>query len=385
MAINPLIPMQGQPVDLGQAAALGVNAYQGAQRNALLQQNQELQKPLIEAQTQAAQQALTKEQALFQLGDAAADAIQVKPLLASDPQRAIAAMDARIEKVRARNGDPSHTMALREGLASGQLQPQQVMAELDAVIDAASQSGVLGSGLDASTRGFRAMTSGMSADDIEKARRIELGLEPRAMGSAGITIAQQGLTIPVAQSQAVIKAAESGASRQAESSVDLDMKPQIESATTAAKTTAEESAKRGAGIIKAIGEEKEVSRILDLAEPLLKDATQSLAGSTIDSAGRLVGLSSKGAEAAAQLKTLEGALIMKMPRMEGPQSNADQLLYRQMAAQIGDATVPAPQRKAAMDMLRSLNKRYSGGQQPQANSAQTAKRLRYNPQTGQLE
>lgn len=360
MAINPLIPMQGQPVDLGQAAALGVNAYQGAQRNALLQQNQELQKPLIEAQTQAAQQALTKEQALFQLGDAAADAIQVKPLLASDPQRAIAAMDARIEKVRARNGDPSHTMALREGLASGQLQPQQVMAELDAVIDAASQSGVLGSGLDASTRGFRAMTSGMSADDIEKARRIELGLEPRAMGSAGITIAQQGLTIPVAQSQAVIKAAESGASRQAESSVDLDMKPQIESATTAAKTTAEESAKRGAGIIKAIGEEKEVSRILDLAEPLLKDATQSLAGSTIDSAGRLVGLSSKGAEAAAQLKTLEGALIMKMPRMEGPQSNADQLLYRQMAAQIGDATVPAPQRKAAMDMLRSLNKRYSG-------------------------
>lgn len=360
MAINPLIPMQGQPVDLGQAAALGVNAYQGAQRNALLQQNHELQKPLIEAQTQAAQQALTKEQALFQLGDAAADAIQVKPLLASDPQRAIAAMDARIEKVRARNGDPSHTMALREGLASGQLQPQQVMAELDAVIDAASQSGVLGSGLDASTRGFRAMTSGMSADDIEKARRIELGLEPRAMGSAGITIAQQGLTIPVAQSQAVIKAAESGASRQAESSVDLDMKPQIESATTAAKTTAEESAKRGAGIIKAIGEEKEVSRILDLAEPLLKDATQSLAGSTIDSAGRLVGLSSKGAEAAAQLKTLEGALIMKMPRMEGPQSNADQLLYRQMAAQIGDATVPAPQRKAAMDMLRSLNKRYSG-------------------------
>jgi hypothetical protein len=56
---------------------------------------------------------------------------------------------------------------------------------------------------------------------------------------------------------------------------------------------------------------------------------------------------------------------MKMPRMEGPQSNMDQMLYRQMAAQIGDATVPAEVRKAAVDTLRSLNQRYSGAQQPQ--------------------
>ena len=47
-----------------------------------------------------------------------------------------------------------------------------------------------------------------------------------------------------------------------------------------------------------------------------------------------------------------------MPRMEGPQSDRDQALYRQMAAQIGDATVPARIRKAAMETLKELNDKY---------------------------
>jgi hypothetical protein len=148
---------------------------------------------------------------------------------------------------------------------------------------------------------------------------------------------------------------------QSEADVALKTKPKIESAVTAAKETVMKSA----DIVKKIGEEQEVGRILDMAMPLLDDATESLGGAAVDAAGALVGVSTKGAQAAARLKSLEGALIMKMPRMEGPQSNMDQMLYRQMAAQIGDATVPAEVRKAAVDTLRSLNQRYSGAQQPQ--------------------
>lgn len=109
---------------------------------------------------------------------------------------------------------------------------------------------------------------------------------------------------------------------------------------------------------KKMQEQSDVNDILDIAEPLLEKSTESLAGSAVDAMGRIIGVSTEGAEAAAQLKALEGALILRMPRMEGPQSNADGLLYRQMAAQIGDSTIPASIRKAAMSVLRQLNSKY---------------------------
>lgn len=60
--------------------------------------------------------------------------------------------------------------------------------------------------------------------------------------------------------------------------------------------------------------------------------------------------------------------MMAQPRMEGPQSDKDVALYKQMAGQIGDATVPAEQKKAALEVVKKLHQRYAGAstQQPQA-------------------
>lgn len=100
--------------------------------------------------------------------------------------------------------------------------------------------------------------------------------------------------------------------------------------------------------------------LLDMAEPLLDTATGSGLGNLRDQAGALVGISNPGAESAAQLKAIGGLLVSKMPRMQGPQSNLDVQLYREMAGQIGDPTVPNEVRRAAIATIRQLNEKYAG-------------------------
>jgi len=114
---------------------------------------------------------------------------------------------------------------------------------------------------------------------------------------------------------------------------------------------------KGAG--QAVKDAQSVIGLLDLAEPLLDTATHSMVGAGLDRAAAAFGKSTDGAQAAAQLKALEGALIAKQPKMSGPQSDKDVLLYRQMAGQIGDSTVPVATRKAALSTVRALNEKYA--------------------------
>lgn len=100
--------------------------------------------------------------------------------------------------------------------------------------------------------------------------------------------------------------------------------------------------------------------ILNEAAPLLKSATGSYAGAAADMAGRVVGYGTQGAQDTAKLKALEGALMMAQPRMEGPQSNLDVALYRQMAGQIGDPTIPSAVKQAAAAQVRRLHEKYAG-------------------------
>lgn len=107
--------------------------------------------------------------------------------------------------------------------------------------------------------------------------------------------------------------------------------------------------------------------LIDKADELLNNATSSYIGTGVDMAAQAIGGSTKGAQASAQLKALEGAIMMAQPRMEGPQSDKDVALYRQMAGQIGDSTVPVATRKAALQTIKQLHSTYAaGGAQPPA-------------------
>jgi hypothetical protein len=100
------------------------------------------------------------------------------------------------------------------------------------------------------------------------------------------------------------------------------------------------------------------------AEKIIPKSTSSYAGAGVDQAARLIGMSTPGAQAAAQLKALEGDLVSKMPKMSGPQSDKDVQLYRQMAGQIGDPTIPVATKQAALQTIKEIQARYAG---PQAN------------------
>ena len=100
--------------------------------------------------------------------------------------------------------------------------------------------------------------------------------------------------------------------------------------------------------------------ILKQAAPLINQSTSSGIGAGVDYAASLFGKSTKGADVAAQLKVLGGALVSKMPKMSGPQSDKDVLLYKEMAGKIGDPTIPTSQKIAAMNSINELNARYAG-------------------------
>ena len=103
---------------------------------------------------------------------------------------------------------------------------------------------------------------------------------------------------------------------------------------------------------------KTVLDLVNIADPLIPKATNSYGGAAMDQVARVFGSSTNGSEVAAQLQALEGALVSKMPKMSGPQSDKDVLLYKQMAGRIGDPTIPAASKQAAADVIWKLNQKY---------------------------
>ena len=108
---------------------------------------------------------------------------------------------------------------------------------------------------------------------------------------------------------------------------------------------------------------KNVLSLLDVADKLLPKATGGAIGTGVDAALSLGNISTKGAQSTAQLKAIEGQLIASMPRMEGPQSDADRLLYQQAAGDLANSMKPVATRQAASRTLRELQQKYASGGQ----------------------
>lgn len=89
--------------------------------------------------------------------------------------------------------------------------------------------------------------------------------------------------------------------------------------------------------------------------------TQSGFGTALDWLASQVNIAPKGAAEADQLRSIGGSLVAKMPRMEGPQSDKDVEMYREMAGRIGDSTLPISRRLGALQVVRDLYAKYEGG------------------------
>lgn len=98
---------------------------------------------------------------------------------------------------------------------------------------------------------------------------------------------------------------------------------------------------------------------IEEARKLIPLATASGAGALADTAMGFVGKSTAGGDAAQQLETLAGWMTSNVPRMQGPQSDKDVLLYKTMAAEVGNRNKPVSARMAALDTLEKLQSKYA--------------------------
>lgn len=113
---------------------------------------------------------------------------------------------------------------------------------------------------------------------------------------------------------------------------------------------------------------KRAQNVLSLtqqAEQILSSgkATGSGIGSLLDTGASWFGVSTEGAQSTAQLSTIAGQLVSNMPRMEGPQSDKDVQMYKQMAGDLSNASLPVATRMAALKQLQALNEKYLGNNQ----------------------
>ena len=132
--------------------------------------------------------------------------------------------------------------------------------------------------------------------------------------------------------------------------------PVVKSTTTAAQQSAKNEENTRI---------QRVETIVPEIRSLLSKATGSYLGAGADLLANTVGISTEGAKATAQLKTLSGQMVAAMPKMSGPQSDKDVAMYKDMAGNLSDPTIPIETRLAALETIEKLNEKYkvlnSGG------------------------
>lgn len=135
---------------------------------------------------------------------------------------------------------------------------------------------------------------------------------------------------------------------------DAPTRAKVAGATTTATAEAEKAFTMKGGLTLI-----EDARAVLSGEATGTEPTGSGAGSLVDSAAGFFGGSPDGATEAATLKTIGGWLTSKVPRMEGPQSDFDRQYYQEMAAMVGDASIPVDRRLASLDELKKVMEKYS--------------------------
>jgi hypothetical protein len=119
---------------------------------------------------------------------------------------------------------------------------------------------------------------------------------------------------------------------------------------------------------------QEIPDLIKEAKTLLPKATGSGLGAVRDIAAATVGQSTEGAQNLASLKAIQAQLILKSPRLEGPQGVLDLKLYEEAAGNIGNPFVPAETKLRALETLERINNKYGASttsNQPGAQTQQT--------------
>lgn len=134
-----------------------------------------------------------------------------------------------------------------------------------------------------------------------------------------------------------------------------------------AKKTGEAAATQVADLLKKADVARTSSGLTQQARKILSTGapTGSYLGAGRDVGKRLVGISDTGTQANAALNVIAGNLTAAVPRMEGPQSDADRMYYQEQAGKVGNTTIPINDRLAALNEIDKINQKYAHLNTPQ--------------------
>lgn len=305
------------------------------------------------------------------LTDMATDALMMKPALESgNIQEAIAMANSRIEKIKQRGGDPSHTMRFLDALSTGKITPQQASLELDSVINAARQRGLLGGGVngqqgarigqynpgDYTPESWSQFVKNPSDPSVLK--RYETSAKERLYND-------QSLADRAAQVEGNIAGAKSGAQEQAKSDVQLEMKPKIEREVTKARKEVE------ALVAKQTTEQANLNKISDAKNAYDFLSTRDL--SKIYGRGESMYpellRSQEGIDMIAKRDQLIGMLKLGARgelKGQGPITEGEQAILGEAITVLGNANISHGIAKAALDdamgiIYRNAGQQFEGG------------------------
>lgn len=108
-----------------------------------------------------------------------------------------------------------------------------------------------------------------------------------------------------------------------------------------------------------LAKQKQIPDLIKEAKVLLPKSTGSGLGAARDIGAAIFGESTEGAKNLASLKAIQADLILKMPRLEGPQGVLDLKLYESAAGDIGNPFVPAETKLKALETLEKINNKYN--------------------------
>ena len=146
--------------------------------------------------------------------------------------------------------------------------------------------------------------------------------------------------------------------------------PDEQAAVAVAKLEAESEAKKR---MSASGIQDVTQMARDILTGKAGDTpTASGVGSAVDGVAGFFGFAPDGAAQADKLRAIAGQLVAKMPRMEGPQSNFDVQNYKEMAGDVGNASLPIERRLAALEAVEQIYSKYSGGSAAAPSATQSA-------------
>lgn len=282
--------------------------------------------------------------------DAASFALRAATI-ADNPQQFMQAIDSRIAYLQQAGRNPKDTIALREQYAAGDIAgAKQALKSISAAL--------VGDGsLDKSAY---EMTFGKAPESMNEYQKANIEIDKQRLALQQSQLAQTGgMSVDqwkwkTYQELLNTDPAKAKAFGRANGFEPVSVDAAAQGAVAEAKTSGKINAERVGETKKAIKMNDQVLQYAKTAEELLPKATGSGVGSVVDAAGRVVGVSSKSAEAAAKLKTLSGWLVSNVPRMEGPQSNVDVQNYQKMAGDIGNDRLTIEERMASLNALKQL-------------------------------